>query len=163
MGSNPVVSNPNANFVEEGLRKLQFLVVADMFLSETALMADLVLPTSSYLENGGTLTNLEGRVLLRESSRTPLGESKHDWEILSGIAGLLGAESYFPYSTVESIFEELRVASRGGIADYYGITYERLRREEGVYWLCPTVDHPGEKRLFERRFAHPSGRAELIR
>ena len=83
MGSNPVVSNPNANFVEEGLRKLQFLVVADMFLSETALMADLVLPTSSYLENGGTLTNLEGRVLLRESSRTPLGESKHDWEILA--------------------------------------------------------------------------------
>ena len=162
MGSNPVVSNPNANFVEEGLRKLQFLVVADMFLSETALMADLVLPTSSYLENGGTLTNLEGRVLLRESSRMPLGESKHDWEILCGIAGLLGAESYFPYSNVESIFEELRIASRGGIADYYGITYERLRREEGVYWPCPSVDHPGEKRLFEQRFAHLSGRAELI-
>ena len=75
---------------------------------------------------------------------------------------MLGAESYFPYSNVESIFEELRVASRGGIADYYGITYERLRREEGVYWPCPTVDHPGEKRLFEQRFAHPSGRAELI-
>ncbi|MFC5649188.1 molybdopterin oxidoreductase family protein [Paenibacillus solisilvae] len=162
MGSNPVVSNPNANFVEEGLRKLQFLVVADMFLSETALIADLVLPTSSYLENGGTLTNLEGRVLLREESRAALGESKHDWEILCGIASQLGAEAYFPYSTAESIFEELRVASRGGIADYYGITYDRLRKEEGVYWPCPSVDHSGEKRLFEQRFAHPDGRAELI-
>ncbi|MDQ8737191.1 nitrate reductase [Paenibacillus sp. LHD-38] len=162
MGSNPIVSNPNANFVEEGLRKLQFLVVADMFLSETARMADLILPTSSYLENEGTLTNLEGRVLLREASRVVLDEVKHDWEILCSIAETLGKESYFSYTAAEQIFEELRVASRGGIADYYGITYDRLRKEEGVYWPCPSLDHPGEKRLFETSFAHPGGKADLI-
>ncbi|MDQ0191731.1 assimilatory nitrate reductase catalytic subunit NasC [Paenibacillus wynnii] len=162
MGSNPLVSNPNANFVEEGLSKLQFLVVADMFLSETARMADLILPTSSYLENEGTLTNLEGRVLLREASRAVTGEVKHDWEILCGIAGTLGRESYFSYTATEQIFEELRIASRGGLADYYGITYDRLRRDEGVYWPCPSLEHPGEKRLFEKEFAHPGGKAELI-
>lgn len=162
MGSNPIVSNPNANFVEEGLRKLEFLVVADMFLSETARMADLILPTSSYLENEGTLTNLEGRVLLREASREVTDEVKHDWEILCGIAEALGKEWYFSYTAAEQIFEELRVASRGGIADYYGITYDRLRKEEGVYWPCPSLDHPGEKRLFETAFAHPGGKAELV-
>lgn len=162
MGSNPIVSNPNANFVEEGLRKLEFLVVSDMFLSETAMLADLVLPSSSYLENEGTLTNLEGRVLLREASRPVMGEAKHDWEILCGVAQALGKQAYFPYTAAEQIFEELRVASRGGLADYYGINYERLRLEEGVYWPCPSLDHPGEKRLFETAFAHPDGKAELI-
>jgi assimilatory nitrate reductase catalytic subunit len=162
MGSNPIVSNPNANFVEEGLRKLQFLVVADMFLSETARLADLVLPTSSYLENEGTLTNLEGRVLLREASRPVSGEAKHDWEILCDVAQALGRESYFSFTSSEQIFDELRIASRGGAADYYGITYDRLRREEGVYWPCPSLDHPGEKRLFEKAFAHPDGKADLI-
>lgn len=162
MGSNPIVSNPNANFVEEGLRKLQFLVVADMFLSETAKLADLILPTSSYLENEGTLTNLEGRVLLREASRAVNGEVKHDWQILCDIAHSLGRESYFSFTSSEQIFEELRIATRGGVADYYGITYDRLRRDEGVYWPCPSLDHPGEKRLFETKFAHPGGKAELI-
>ncbi|OAH54313.1 MULTISPECIES: molybdopterin oxidoreductase family protein [Bacillaceae] len=162
MGSNPIVSNPNANFVEEGLRKLDFLVVADMLMSETAQMADVILPTSSYLENEGTLTNLEGRVLLREAARPVPGLVKQDWEVLSGVAESLEKGSYFSYSSAEHIFEELRVASRGGLADYYGITYDRLRKEEGVYWPCPSIDHPGEKRLFETSFAHSDGKAALI-
>ncbi len=162
MGSNPIVSNPNANFVEEGLRKLDFLVVTDMLMSETAQMADVILPTSSYLENEGTLTNLEGRVLLREAARPVPGLVKQDWEVLSGVAESLEKGSYFSYSSAEHIFEELRVASRGGLADYYGITYGRLRKEEGVYWPCPSIDHPGEKRLFETSFAHSDGKAALI-
>jgi assimilatory nitrate reductase catalytic subunit len=162
MGSNPIVSNPNANLVEEGLKKLQFLVVADMFVSETAKMADLILPISSYLENEGTLTNLEGRVLLRQESRPVPGEVKHDWEILCGLSRILGKEALFPFTNAEQIFNELRVASRGGIADYYGITYDRLKVEEGVYWPCPSPEHPGVKRMFETSFAHPDGRAELI-
>ncbi|CAH1216378.1 Assimilatory nitrate reductase catalytic subunit [Paenibacillus plantiphilus] len=162
MGSNPIVSNPNANFVEEGLRKLDFLVVADMLMSETAQLADLILPATAYLENEGTLTNLEGRVLLRQSSRPAPGEAKHDWEILCEIAEKLGKGKYFGFSSAESIFEELRLASRGGIADYYGITYDRLRKEEGVYWPCPAPDHPGAKRLFESTFAHEDGKAEMI-
>jgi assimilatory nitrate reductase catalytic subunit len=162
MGSNPIISNPNANFVEEGIRKLDFLVVADMFMSETAQLADVILPTAAYLENEGTLTNLEGRVLLREAARPVPGDVKQDWEMLGGIAETLGKGYHFSYENAEHIFEELRIASRGGLADYYGITYDRLRKEEGVYWPCPSLDHPGEKRLFEVGFAHPDGKAQLI-
>ncbi|NEW07962.1 molybdopterin oxidoreductase family protein [Paenibacillus sp. SYP-B3998] len=161
MASNPIVSNPNASLVEEGLRKLDFLVVADMLMSETAQMADLVLPVSAFLENEGTLTNFEGRVLLREASRSAPGEAKHDWEILCKLAVKLGRGAYFPFTSAEGIFDELRLASRGGVADYYGITYERLRDDEGVYWPCPELGHLGEKRLFETSFAHTDGRAEL--
>ncbi|MCW3795690.1 molybdopterin oxidoreductase family protein [Paenibacillus sp. LS1] len=159
MGSNPVVSNPNVRLVEEGLRKLDFLIVADMFLSETARMADLVLPVTSYMENEGTLTNLEGRVLLREQGRPAPGETLDDWDILCRIAAQLGKDSYFEYDSAEDIFNELRVASRGGVADYYGITYERLRNEKGVYWPCSALEDQGEGLLFGERFAHPDGKA----
>lgn len=159
MGSNPIVSNPNATLVEEALEKVPFLAVADMFLSETARLADVVLPVSSYIENTGTLTNLEGRVLLREAVTKPPGDCRHDWEILRELAKALGKGKYFDYTSAEEIFNELRVASRGGIADYYGITYDRLRKEEGVYWPCPEVDEEGIGRIFEDRFAHADGRA----
>ncbi|WP_339196294.1 nitrate reductase [Aeribacillus sp. FSL k6-2211] len=160
MGSNPVVSSPNAQFVKNALQKLKFLVVVDLFLSETAELADLVLPTSSYLEDEGTMTNFEGRVTWRPALRKRPGEVKHDWEILCGIAEVLGRGEYFRYSSAEEIFAELRLASRGGKADYYGITYERLCKER-VYWPCPSVDHPGTGRLFEQSFAHPDGKARL--
>ncbi|WP_337101312.1 assimilatory nitrate reductase catalytic subunit NasC [Paenibacillus sp. YIM B09110] len=159
MGSNPVVSNPNATLVEDGLAKCDFLVVADMFMSETARMADVILPVTSYIENTGTLTNLEGRVLLRESNVVAPGSTKHDWSILCELASLLGYESYFPFQTAEQIFEELRLASRGGLADYYGINYDRLRREGGVYWPCPSPDKPSAGIMFQNFFAHPDGRA----
>jgi len=159
MGSNPIVSNPNAGKVEEGLAGLDFLVVADLFLSETAKLADIVLPVTSYMENAGTMTNLEGRVLLREAVRPAPGEAWHDWRILGELAEALGRGDKFDYADAEQIFEELRLASRGGVADYYGITYDRLRREEGVYWPCPSPDRPGVARLFENGFAHPDGRA----
>ncbi|WP_307468549.1 assimilatory nitrate reductase catalytic subunit NasC [Paenibacillus harenae] len=159
MGSNPVVSNPNATLVEEGLAKCEFLVVADMFMSETARMADVILPVTSYIENTGTLTNLEGRVLLRESNVQAPGGTKNDWAILCELAALLGHESYFPFQNAEQIFEELRVASRGGLADYYGITYDRLRREGGVYWPCPSPDKPSSGIMFQNFFPHPDGRA----
>lgn len=162
MGSNPVVSNPNATLVQAAMERLDLLVVADMFMSETARSADLILPVTAYLENEGTLTNLEGRVLLRESHRPAPGEAKNDWRILCDLAEGLGRGAYFRYDSSESIFEELRVASRGGIADYYGITYDRLRREEGVYWPCPDTEEDGIGRMFETSFAHADGRAELI-
>lgn len=159
MGSNPIVSNPNVNLVKEALEKLDFLVVADMLLSETARLADIVLPVTSYLENAGTLTNLEGRVLLREAALPAPGEARHDWSILCSIAERLGKGRLFSYASSEEIFEELRVASKGGAADYYGITYDRLRREEGIYWPCPSTDHPGTPFMFSAAFAHPDGKA----
>ncbi|CAM4439505.1 assimilatory nitrate reductase catalytic subunit [Paenibacillus endophyticus] len=160
MGSNPVVSNPNADLVEEALRNLDFLVVADMFLSETAVMADVVLPVTAYLENDGTLTNLEGRVLLRESTIEPPGETKHDWQILCDIAERLGKKKYFPFVNAEQIFNELRVASKGGLADYYGITYDRLRTSGGIYWPCTSTEEDGNQgMMFEHAFAHSDGKA----
>ena len=160
--SNPVVSNPNASFVKEALKKLKFLVAIDLFVSETAKFADLILPASSYLEDEGTMTNVEGRVTLREASRPCPGEARNDWQIICDIAKVLGKEQYFPYKKAEDIFNELREASRGGIADYYGITYERIRKEQGILWPCPELSHQGTGILFEQSFATQNGKANLI-
>ncbi|HZG73491.1 MAG TPA: nitrate reductase [Chondromyces sp.] len=162
MCSNPVVSNPNANFVKRALEKLKFLVAVDLFISETARLADLILPATSYLEDEGTMTNVEGRVTLREASFPIPGEAKHDWQIICDIARVLGKGRYFSYSSAEEIFNELREASRGGIADYYGITYDRLRDGGGILWPCSAPDHQGTKRLFEDAFAHPDGKAIMV-
>ncbi|MFD2655969.1 assimilatory nitrate reductase catalytic subunit NasC [Gracilibacillus thailandensis] len=161
MCSNPIVSNPNANLIKKALQKLKFLVVSDLFLSESAKLADLVLPATSYLEDEGTLTNVEGRVMLREANYPIQGEAKHDWQILCDIAQRLGKGKYFDFDQAEEIFEELRIASKGGKADYSGITYERLRQEQGILWPCPSEDHAGTNRLFEDSFAHENGKAKM--
>jgi assimilatory nitrate reductase catalytic subunit len=161
MCSNPIVSNPNADFVKKALKKLKYLVAVDLFVSETARLADLILPASSYLEDEGTMTNLEGRVTLREASFPSPGEAKHDWQIICDIARVLGKEKYFFFQSSEEIFNELREASRGGTADYYGITYDRLRKEGGILWPCPALDHEGTTRLFEQTFAHADGKAAM--
>jgi assimilatory nitrate reductase catalytic subunit len=122
----------------------------------------LILPASSYLEDEGTMTNLEGRVTLREASYPCPGETKHDWQIICEIARVLGKEEYFSFSTAEEIFSELRLVSRGGKADYFGMTYERLRKEGGILWPCPDTDHKGTKRVFETSFAHSDGKAEMV-
>lgn len=160
MGSNPVMSSPNSLFVEKALKSLKCLIVVDSFLSETAQLADLVLPTSTYLEDEGTMTNFEGRITWRPANKTPPNEVKHDWQILCEIAKVLGKGSYFSFSSPEEIFQELRLASKGGKADYYGITYDRLKTER-VYWPCPSFQHPGKGRLFEQSFAHSDGKARL--
>ncbi|PPA71000.1 assimilatory nitrate reductase catalytic subunit NasC [Jeotgalibacillus proteolyticus] len=161
MCSNPLLSNPNLNLVKEALQKVKFLVAVDLFISETAEYADVILPASSYLENEGTMTNVEGRVTLREASRPLPGEARHDWKILCNIAKELGQWEKFPFKSAEEIFEELRLASKGGKADYYGITYQRLREEQGILWPCPELSHEGTKRLFTDRFAHEDGKAKL--
>ncbi|AOR96695.1 assimilatory nitrate reductase catalytic subunit NasC [Bacillus subtilis] len=161
MCSNPAVSSPNANLVKKALRKLTFFVAIDLFISETAKYADVILPASSYLEDEGTMTNVEGRVTLRETSRPCPGEAKHDWQIICDLASALGKGRYFSYMSAEDIFNELREASRGGIADYSGITYERLRHEGGIHWPCPESGHPGTSRLFTESFAHPDQKAAL--
>ncbi|WP_431800853.1 assimilatory nitrate reductase catalytic subunit NasC [Halobacillus andaensis] len=161
MCSNPLISNPNANFIKKSLQKLKFLVAVDMFLSETAELADLVLPASSYLEDQGTMTNVEGRVTLREASYPLPGKVKHDWQIICEIASVMGKSDQFSYQSPEEIFNELRIASRGARADYYGITYEKIRKDEGVLWPCPELEHNGTARLFEEEFAHQDGKARM--
>jgi assimilatory nitrate reductase catalytic subunit len=162
LGSNPLVSSPNASLVERALRKLELLVVIDLFETETARHAHWLLPGSSFLEGEGTLTNVEGRVFHRAQAMTPPGEAKLDYRILCELAEALGRGDYFRYSGIEDVFAELTRASAGGKADYGGLTYERLKREQGVFWPCPAPDHPGEPLMFTQRFAHPDGKARLF-
>ncbi|MFI1809685.1 molybdopterin oxidoreductase family protein [Streptomyces sp. NPDC020422] len=166
MGSNPVVSAPRAAHVEGRLRSLDFLAVADVVLSETAELADVVLPVTQWAEETGTTTNLEGRVLLRRRALAPPPGVRSDLEVLHGLAGLLGWEKGFP-TDPEEVFDELRRASAGGPADYAGIGYRRIEEEQGVFWPCPETGpgeppHPGTPRLFLDRFATADGRARFV-
>ncbi|MCT9932701.1 molybdopterin oxidoreductase family protein [Planotetraspora sp. A-T 1434] len=165
-GSNPVISAPDATRVAERLASLDLLVVSDFVLSETAAMADVVFPTTQWAEEEGTMTNLEGRVLLRRQAVPPPSGVRSDLSILYGIADRLGCGEKFP-TDPRAVFEELRRASEGGTADYSGITYERIAAETGVFWPCPAVEpgeepHPGTPRPFLDRFATPGGRARLV-
>ncbi|MEV5340173.1 molybdopterin oxidoreductase family protein [Streptomyces sp. NPDC052676] len=191
MGSNPVVSAPRAAHIEERIRSLDFLAVCDVVLSETAELADVVLPVTQWAEETGTTTNLEGRVLLRRRAITPPEGVRSDLEVMHELAARLGVEKGFP-TDPEEVFEELRRASAGGPADYSGITYRRLVEENGVFWPCPAAGdtggdsedasldvaagsddpardgdlatgvHPGTPRLFLDRFATPDGRARFV-
>lgn len=159
--SNPAVSSPNAQHVWKALEKLEFLVVNDFFLSETAEFADVVLPTTTWAEDEGTTTNTEGRVIKINQIRKPAGESKPDWQILSEIAARMDRGKHFEYKNAEQIFNELRVASKGGKADYYGITYEKIEKQQGVFWPCPDLDHPGTPYVYQDSFPTPDGKANL--
>ncbi|MEX2980509.1 molybdopterin oxidoreductase family protein [Streptomyces sp. C36] len=165
MGSNPVVSAPHATHVTERLRALDHLVVCDVVLSETARLADVVLPSAQWAEEEGTMTNLEGRVILRRAALTRPEGVRTDLEILHGLAERLGVAKGFPIAA-EEVFAELRRASAGGQADYSGITYRRIAAEDGVFWPCPDPGegrpaHPGTPRLFADRFATDDGRARF--
>jgi assimilatory nitrate reductase catalytic subunit len=160
--SNLMVSLPDNAVVQRALEHLDPLVVIDFFLSETAELADVVLPGTVWCEDEGTTTNLEGRVIKINRAAEPPGEARRDWEIMCELARRLGRGEYFPYRGPRDIWEELRVASKGGEADYYGITWEKIDREGGVFWPCPTLDHPGTPRLFTERFHHPDGRARMF-
>jgi assimilatory nitrate reductase catalytic subunit len=160
--SNVVVSAPHRNNVLARLRALDFLAVTDIFLSETAAEADVVLPTAQWAEEDGTLTNVEGRVLRRRRALAPPPGVHDELRIIRDLADRLGRGAYFD-DDPERVFDELRRASAGGIADYAGITYERIEREQGVFWPCPSVEHPGTPRLFAERFGTPDGRARFFR
>ncbi len=159
--SNIVVSAPNAGHVTDRLAALDLLVVCDMVMSETASRADVVLPITQWSEETGTMTNLEGRVILREQAVAPPDGVRSDLAVMSGLAERL--EAPVPFGTdPEEIFDELRRASAGGRADYNGIDYARIRDELGVFWPCPDLDHPGTPRMFTERFATPDGRARFV-
>lgn len=161
LGSNPLVSSPNARRVEEALKKLELLVVVDLFETETARYAHWLLPGSSFLEAEGTITNVEGRVFHRPKALDTPGTVKLDMHIIRGLADRLGAGKHFAFRDAEEVFDELCRATAGGKADYSGMTYKRLQSEGGLYWPCPEESHPGTPRLFEHRFAHPDGKARL--
>ena len=161
---NPLVSLPDANFTREALERLEFFGVIDFFLSETAQHADVVLAGSLQEEEEGVGASTEGRVIHIKKAVDPPGRARRDSDIICDLARRLGAGQYFQFREPREIFEELRVASKGGIADYYGITYEKIDEQKGVFWPCPTLDHPGTPRLFEGgRFYHPDGKAYFMK
>lgn len=160
---NPVVSLPHAEFTKEALEKAEFVCIIDPFMSETAHYADVVLAGSLQEEDEGVVANVEGRVLHIQKCVNPPKDARVDWTIFVDIAKRLGREKHFDYHSSREIFDELREASRGGHADYYGITYEKIDKQMGVFWPCPTLDHPGTPRLFENaKFFHKDGKARFM-
>lgn len=146
---NPVVSLPDSAFIKRMLEKLEFVAIVDFFLSETARFADVVLPGSQHEEDEGTVCSTEGRVIKINQAVAPPGDAKQDWRILQDVAKALHRERGFTFTNPRAIFDELREASRGGVVDYSGITYEKIQAQMGVFWPCPANDHPGTPRLFE--------------
>ena len=146
---NPLVSLPDNKFVREALEKLEFYVAIDFFLNETAHHADIVLPGSLQEEDEGIVTQIEGRVIKINPAVDPPGEAKQDWRIIQDIARALGRERGFTFTQPREMLDELRKASKGGVADYSGISYEKIEMQNGVFWPCPDDDHPGTPRLFE--------------
>jgi len=157
---NPAVSLPNSGYIHWMLERLEFFVVIDFFLSETAQFADVVLPGSLHEEDEGTVTSAEGRVIRINQAVPCPGEARPDWRIIQDLAAALGRERGFTFANPGEIFEELRRASAGGVADYSGITYEKIERQFGVFWPCPSEDHPGTPRLFEPRSTNPIARGQ---
>ncbi len=163
---NPVVSLPDNNFVRQALEKLEYYVAIDFFMSESARYAHVVLPGSLQEEDEGTVTQTEGRVVKINKAVDCPGDARQDWRIIQDIAQALGREQGLAFENPREMFDELRVASKGGIADYSGITYERIDENFGVFWPCPSevpegVALPGPQgtpRLFEPGSWNPVAR-----
>ncbi|WP_129336219.1 molybdopterin oxidoreductase family protein [Cellulomonas endophytica] len=166
-GSNLVVSAPRSGDVVERLGALDLLVVADLVPSETALLADVVLPVPQWAEEEGTMTSLEGRVLRRRRAVPPPAGVRDELEVWADLAERLGRPGILPRTAAEA-FDGLRRASAGGTADYSGITWDRLDAGEALHWPCPddpasaAPTHPGTPRTFLDGFATPDGRARIV-
>jgi len=154
---NPKVSLPDNNFVARCLDKLDFYVAIDFFLNETARHADIVLPGSLHEEDEGIVTQIEGRAIKINKAVDPPGEARQDWRIIQDIAAALGRTHGLTFGSPRAMFEELRIASKGGVADYSGMTWEKIEKNHGICWPCysqtpegePIDDHMGTPRLFE--------------
>ena len=153
---NPMVSLPDNAFIARALGKLEFYVAIDFFMNETARHADIVLPGSLQEEDEGVVTQIEGKVIKINKAVDCPGDARQDWRIVQDIAAALDRPKGFTFSEPRAIFDELRSASKGGVADYSGITYEKIERQYGVCWPCYSedpsgkpIDHAGTPRLFE--------------
>ena len=158
--TNMAVSAPDLTSVRRQLSRLEHHVVIDPFLSASARFADVVLPGSTFAEESGTITTIEGRVVRVDQAIAPLA-GKDDLAIVAALADRLGSPVTFDYSEPRAIFEEMCRVSAGGPVDYSGMTYERIREEGGIFWPCPSPEHPGTPQLYTERFAHPDGRARF--
>jgi len=152
MGENPMVSDPDLNHVKQALEKLDFLVVQDIFLTETAQLADVVLPVASFAEKQGTFTNTERRVLWVEKAVAAPGEARIDWEVIRDVSTRMGYA--MDYKCLEDIVNEVNRL----VPQYAGITYQRLLNGEKLQWPCPNPEHPGTKFLHRDKFSRGLGK-----
>lgn len=153
MGENPMISDPDINHIQKAFEKLDFLVVQDIFLTETAQMADVVLPAASFAEKDGTFTNTERKVQRIRKAIDPVGDSKPDWVIIMEVMNKLGYNK--KYENPSEIMEEISSLT----PQYGGINYDRIEND-GIQWPCPNVDHPGSKVLHVGKFA--KGKATFV-
>ncbi len=157
MAENPMLSDPDINHTRECLEKLDFLVVQDIFLTETAELAHVVLPGASFAEKDGTFTTTDRRIQRVRKAINPPGEAKADWEIICELARKLGARG-FDYSSPEEIMAEIAKVA----PSYGGVTYERLDKEGGLHWPVPSVDHPGTPYLHKEKFTRGLGKFHAV-
>jgi formate dehydrogenase alpha subunit len=157
MGENPLLSDPDLKHVEEGLANLEFLVVQDIFMTETSALADVVLPAACFAEKDGTFTNTERRVQRLRKAVDPPGSARHDWDIVASLATRMGYE--MTYLSAETIFKEITTVT----PSYAGITYNRIDKEDGLQWPCPTPTHPGTPYLHKDRFTRGKGLFHAVR
>ena len=161
VGENPMMSEPNQAHTRHALEQLELLVVQDIFINETGDMADVILPATSFAEKDGTFTNSDRRVQRVRKAVDPVGQSRPDWDILCDLGRRVEArlglklKSGFNYNHPREIWEEMRQLT----PDFFGIDYDRLEREGGVHWPCPSSDHPGTPYLFADEF--PRGRGKF--
>ncbi len=150
IGENPMLSDPDLSHVKKSLKKLDLLVVQDIFLTETAQLADVVLPSASFAEKDGTFTNTERRVQRVRKAVSSPGDAKDDWKIICNLADKMGYP--MKYGNPRDIFREISEVT----PSYSGITYERIEHE-GLTWPCPTKDHPGTPVLHKEQFSRGLG------
>jgi len=162
MGENPMMSDPDINHVRKALQSLDFLVVSDIFKSETAELADVILPAASWIEEDGTFTATDRRVQRFYQVVDPIGDSKPDWWVICEIAKRLqarlnsggdGPYAGWDYTSPRDIAEEARALT----PIYGGIAYERLEEQGFLQWPCPSLDHPGTQYLHKDRFSRGLG------
>jgi len=156
MGENPAMSDPNLNHAREALSGLKHLVVQDLFLTETAAFADVVLPASGWAEKDGTVTNTDRRVQMGRQALELPGDAKHDLWILQQLAARLGLD--WQYDHVSDVYEEMRQA----MPSITGIDWERLQKNDSVTYPCNDANDPGQPVVFQDSFPTPSGRARLV-
>ena len=156
LGENPAMSDPDLTHVREAMARLEHLVVQEIFLTETAAFADVVLPASAFPEKTGTFTNTDRRVQLGRQALAPPGEARQDWEIIQDIARRLGLS--WSYSHPSDVFQEMREL----MPSLNGITWDRLEREGAVTYPCSGEDQPGQDVIFGDGFPRESGRGLLV-
>jgi len=153
IGTDPMMVVPDTNNLKRALQQVDFLVVQDIFLTETAKLAHLVLPAATWVEREGTYTYVDRRVQKIDKVIDPPVEARPDWQIICQLAERMGHKDKFSFSSAGEIFEEIRSC----VPTYHGITYERLKEAGGIHWPCPSEEHPGTPTMYLEKFNTPDG------